>query len=546
MTLQHWPWVPQFDPLLNYPAGGRISWTPLFDGLLATLALPWRTDHALEIAGAFLPPILGAVQIVLLYLLIDSIRGRRAAMAAAMAAAILPAVVRYTLLGALDHDPFYIACVLLALLGLARGSPWLTGIGLACGILGWAGAVVAIVIVTTVTIAVRGDASRALAFGATGAAIVVLPFVIVSPWPGATFEGLSWLHVTALAGAGAVGAALARQRAVAFVDGIVFLALLPISIRPLLVGAAYAAGDAPILAMVAEAQPLYRLFGRLDLWPIAIRFGLLPLLAIIILPWFLTRERSRDLLFLTPWVVITLALGMLHSRFSFDAGIALCAFAGVAFDRIERRALLAAAALLPILPAYIPLPGLQPFNFYLRPNALRDYEMDGICSWLRGQLPGGVLAPWSFGHWIVWMAKKPVVISPMLSVGQSEFADGLRFFFLTDDAAAQRFLQSHGVRYLIVTPEIDSIVPRARVAGLDPAPFLDPHVYARTIGARLAFGPAFDGYREVLRSRAVFGMVPLVRVFEIQGSTRESSPPARNPRSSPMVRAISVGAAGPS
>ncbi len=550
MALRQWPWVPQFDPALNFPAGGRISWTPLFDGLLATLALPWRSDRALEIAGAFLPPILGVLQLVVLYALIDALRGRRAAMAAVIVAAILPAMVRYTLLGALDHDPFYILCLLLALLGLARGSPLLVTIGLACGILGWAGAIVEVAIVTLVAIAIRNAASRALAIGATASAIIILPFVIVSPWHGATFEGLSWLHIAALAGAGAIGAAFAHHRVILIVDAVACIALLPISIRPLLAGAAYAAGDAPILAMVAEAQPLLRLFGGFDVWPLLIRFGLLPLLALVLLPWFLKRERARDLLFVTPWLAITFVLALFHSRFSFDAGVALAAFAGIAFDRIGRRAMIATLALLPMIPAYIPLRSLEAFNFYLRPNALRDYEMDRICEWLRAQPPGAVLAPWSFGHWVVWIAKKPVVIGPMLSVGQSEFAEGLGFFFLTDNAVAQRFLRSHGVRYLIVTPEIDSIAPRARVAGLDPAPYRDPRVYARTIAARLTFGGSFDGYREVLRSRAAIptasGVIPLVRVYEIQGNTRESSPPARNPSSSPMVRAMSVGAAGPS
>lgn len=546
MTLLHWPRVPQFDPALNYPAGGRISWTPMFDGLLATIALPWRSDHALEVAGAVLPPILGVLQLGVLYLLIDALRGRRAAMIAVIIVAILPAVVRYTLLGALDHDPFYILCLLLALLGLTRGSPLLVAVGLTCSILGWSGAIVEVAIVTAVAIAIRGAASRALAIGASVSAILILPFVMASPWHGATFEGLSWLHVAALAGAGAIGAAFARQRRLLVIDAIACFALLPISIRPFITGAEYAAGDAPILAMVAEAQPLLRLFGRLDFWPVVIRFGLLPLLAIALLPLFLRRDRARDLLFVTPWLVITFTLALLHSRFSFDAGIALGAFGGIALDRLTRPAMIATIAMLPIIPAYVPLPGLQAFNFYLRPNALRDYEMDGICSWLRGQPEGAVLAPWSFGHWIVWIAKKPVVISPMLSVGQSEFADGLRFFFLTDETTALQFLHAHGVRYLIVTPEIDSIVPRARVAGLNPAPFRDPRVYAQTIAARLTFGGPFDGYREVLRSRAMFGRIPLVRVYEIQGSTRSSSAPARKPSSSPIVRAMSVGAAGPS
>lgn len=523
MTLDQWPLVPQLDPMLNYPAGGLISWPPLFDWLLATLALPWRSDAALERIGAFLPPILSALQLVVLYLLVRSLRNRRAALAAVAVAAILPAAVRYTLLGNLDHDPFYTLCVLIALLGVSMESAVLVAVGLACGILGWTGAVVGVAIVTLVTLGVRREgASRALAIGATAAAIVVLPFVANSVWRGATFEGLSWLHIAALVGAGAIGASLSRKWPLAIVNGVALLALLPISIGPLISGTKYAAGDAPILSMVAEAQPLLGLFGTFDVRPLLIRFGLLPLLAVILLPWLWRRERSRDVMFITPWVAVTLVLALLHSRFSFDAAIALAAFAGIAFDAVRpeglnpvlRRAAIA-LALLPILPAYVPIPSLEPFNFYSRPNALRDYEMDRICESLRGQPPGAVLAPWSFGHWIVWIARKPVVISPMLSVGQSEFAEGLRFFFLEDPNAAQDFLTRHGVRYVIVTPEIDSIVPRARVAGIDPARYRDPRVYARTIAARLTYSGSFDGYREVMRSRAVLGPVPLVRVYEV-------------------------------
>src|SRR5438128_986560 len=263
MTLQHWPLVPNFDPAINYPAGGMISWPPLFDGLLATLALPFRSDHALEIIGAFLPPVLGALQLILLYMLVHSLRSRRAALAAVSVAAILPAVVRYTLLGNLDHDPFFTLCLLLSLLGLAREDVALVATGLACGILGWTGAIVQVAIAAAVVICIRRPlAARALAIGATIATAVVLPFVIVSPWRGATFEGLSWLHIAALAGAGVVGSVVSRSRGLAVVNAVAVLILAPICVRPFLAGAAYAAGDAPILALVAEAQPVLRLVGR--------------------------------------------------------------------------------------------------------------------------------------------------------------------------------------------------------------------------------------------------------------------------------------------
>ena len=506
MTLQHWPWVPSFDPMINYPAGGVISWPPLFDGLLATLALPFRSDHALEIIGAFLPPFLGALQLVALFMLVHSLRSRRAALAAVVVAAILPAVVRYTLLGNLDHDPFFTLCLLISLVGIARENVALITAGLTCGTLGWTGAIVQVAIATAVVFCIRRPlAARAFGIGATTSALIILPFVIASPWRGATFEGLSWLHVAALTGAGLLGCWVAGLRTLAVVDALAVVVLAPICVRPFLAGAAYAAGDAPILAMVAEAQPLLRLFGHFDLWPMLIRFGLLPLLAIVVIPWQLKRERARDLPFIAPWLAITLTLAFLHSRFSFDAGVALAAFAGIALDQIKPA--IVAVSLLPILPAYVPLPSLEGFNFYLRPNALHDYAMDRICEKLRAAPPAAVLAPWSFGHWIVWIAKKPVVIGPMLSVGQSEFAEGLRFFFLEDPAEAQRFLASHGVRYVMVAPELDSIAARARVAGVD------PRRYGRSIAARLTFDGPVAGFREIMRSR-------YVRVYEVSTSPR--------------------------
>jgi asparagine N-glycosylation enzyme membrane subunit Stt3 len=440
---------------------------------------------------------------------VHSLRNRRAALIAVMVAAILPAVVRYTLLGNLDHDPFFSLCLLIALLGIARENAWLVAAGLAFGILGWTGAIVGVAIVTLVFLC-SARRSNALAIGATIAAVVVLPFVIASAWHGATFEGLSWLHVAALVGAGLVGSVLSRSRSLAVLNGVALLVLAPICILPFIAGARYAAGDAPILAMVAEAQPLLKLFGTFDVSPMLIRFGFLPFLAIGVAAMRLRdREtpRPRDIVFIAPWVAITFTLALLHSRFSFDAGLALAAFAGIAFDAVKPAVI--AIALLPILPAYLPMPALEGFNFYMRPNALRDYRIDTISDWLRPRPPGAVLAPWSFGHWIVWIAKKPVVIGPMLSVGQSEFSEGLRWFFIEDPAEAQRFLKSHGVRYVMVTPELSSVEARARVAGLNPERYRDPRNYARTIGAQLMFFGPVNGFREVLRSN-------LVRVYEVQ------------------------------
>ncbi|MEA2568767.1 MAG: dolichyl-phosphooligosaccharide-protein glycotransferase [Acidobacteriota bacterium] len=524
MTMAEWPHVPQSDALLNAPVGGLISWPPLFDGMLATLALPFGSGLGLDVVGAFLPPLLGVLQLIALYALVKRLRCARAGIVAAAVAAVLPGVVRYTLLGALDHDPFFSLCNLVALIAIAdeessqRKRIAILAAALSAAILGWTGAVVGVAIVTCAALATGSRAAaRVLAYGSAIAAIVILPFVLTSVWRGATFEGLSLLHVAALVGASVSGAAFAREWRLFGVASIAAIALLPIAIVPFIRGVRYAAGDAPILAMVEEAQPLLRLFGTFDVRPLLIRLGFLPLAAIFFL-------RNR---FVGVWVVITFTLAMLHSRFTFDAALALCAFAGLAIDdalRVHRRALVAAVALLVLSPALAAYAGGSRYNLFARENALRTYEMDAICDALRNAPNGVVLAPWQFGHWIVRIANKPVVVSPMLSVGQSEFAPAMRFSFAEDARSARAFLDAHRVRYVIVTPEAGSIEARARVAGVDPARYIrdghiEPRSYMRTLGAQLTYGARVDGYREVLRSRTFvpgpFGAIPLVRVYEV-------------------------------
>ena len=285
-----WPVVPQTDRFLNAPEGGRISWPPLFDWLLATLALPWRSSPraALEVIGALVPVLLGVAQVVLVHAIVRRLAGVRAATVSALVVAILPGVVRYTMVGVFDHDPFFELAVLLSVLALAltatrsgeeedRRPAVLLAAALAMGTLGWAGAEVqcGIVIATAVAAALarrdRGaEIGTILALGAGIAAVVVLPFVATSVWTrteGFTFEGLSWLHETALVGTALVGAAIAlagrrpgrAPRVPLVVAALAVVALVPLappSVTAFLRGLRYAAGDADILALVAETQPL--------------------------------------------------------------------------------------------------------------------------------------------------------------------------------------------------------------------------------------------------------------------------------------------------
>lgn len=576
-TVAQWPSVPQTDSYLNAPRGGLVSWPPLFDFVLATVAVPFRgsVEGALEIVGAIVPLLLGVFIVGMVFAIVREMSSRRAALAAATIAALLPGVVRYTLAGALDHDPFFEASLLVALYGLARsrrasgrratlGATGAISAGLASAILGWTGAVVGVAIFMAAfigaLIAGRQFAipmARAVATGATASACIVLPFVLSSRWVDVapfTFEGLSFLHLTSLlivaAGASIVFLAVETRRArrvplpamaLAAITGVPLVWLLPRALGSFVTGSRYASGEADILFAVAEARPLLFLLGELDVRPMLVRLSLtvlcLPLLG------FLVRRRRFEVFFVAAWCAVPLYLAFAHSRFTFDAAIALSAAGGIVWESLggaAARVAFVIALALPALPAYLPLSGWEEFNFYRRGVAVRDYELDRICEQLRRSgKEGAVLNPWYFGHWVIWYAHRPVVLSPMLSVGQSEFSAGLRAYLETDPAQTRLFLEQHSVRYVVLTPEMHSIRERSHLAGLPRERFADERgtkidEYVRTVEARLMYfgGRAIrtpggeeiaplDGFREVAHSRGVVpspfgGYVPLVRVFEVE------------------------------
>lgn len=565
LTLRGWPHVPQFDPWLNAPAGGRISWPPLFDWLLATLALPWRAnpEAALERIGALLPPVLGVAQVAVMYFLLRALAGRRAALIAAAAAAVLPGAVRYALVGALDHDPFYELNVLLALLAVAlflrdqhRSSIALLTIALVMAFLGWAGSLVLAAIlasvVTCVLIVSRREAARAaevIAQAAAAASIVILPFVLTSVWTRqerATFEGLSLLHEAVLVamalGCGALvlmaGERKRRHVLIVAAAAAASALLLPGAIGPLIAGVRYAAGEPAILGGVVETQPLLLLFGRFDPTAMLIRLTLIPVIALVVLPfWMLRGRRPIAAAVVLGWLAPAFALALLHSRFSYSAALASAAAAGLLIDGLaaayeRRRVIIAVVALaLPTLLAYIPVSRWTEFNFYRRPNMRLDLEFDRISDRLRARPEGNAFAPWYVGHWILWSARKPVVQSPMLSVGQSQFAEASRFYFVRDPEEALRMLDKWDVRYVIVMADPENLEELGRVGGVDATGLyisdasgnrtLNTRVYVTTVAGRLSLlGPnGLPRFRQIDRTGAhvatPFGPVPFVRVYEI-------------------------------
>ncbi len=106
--LQHFPHRIYFDPYTFYPNGTTVPWPPFFDWLIAGTAwlvgLGSPSQHTIDIAGAYLPPILGTLTIIPVYFIGKELFNRWVGVIAAALVAILPGeFLNRSLLGFTDH-----------------------------------------------------------------------------------------------------------------------------------------------------------------------------------------------------------------------------------------------------------------------------------------------------------------------------------------------------------------------------------------------------------------------------------------------------------
>ncbi|MBW6517737.1 MAG: oligosaccharyl transferase, archaeosortase A system-associated [ANME-2 cluster archaeon] len=106
-TANHFPDTITFDSYLNYPYGLEIGWPPLFDQVIAFIAL--LNGHGspdpfiVQTTAAIFPVILGIIVFIPLYFAVSMIFDRNVALASAFILAILPTNINYSMLGSTDH-----------------------------------------------------------------------------------------------------------------------------------------------------------------------------------------------------------------------------------------------------------------------------------------------------------------------------------------------------------------------------------------------------------------------------------------------------------
>ena len=105
-SVEHFPDVLRFDPLINYPHGGQPIWSPAFDVSIAAVLRPIPgilQGDRLDRWVMWVPPLLGAVTVVLLFVLVRRFYSERSAILAGLALVFLPGHAIYSRLGNVDH-----------------------------------------------------------------------------------------------------------------------------------------------------------------------------------------------------------------------------------------------------------------------------------------------------------------------------------------------------------------------------------------------------------------------------------------------------------
>ena len=142
---EHFPSVMKYDAYLTYPDGAVIGARPMFSWIIAALAKGLGTS--VDIVGAWLPPILGILLLIPVFIIGYMLFNKWAATISCLFVTIMPGeLIGRTQLGHADHDALEIFLMLLTLmfLVLATKRNWLysIGAGVSLGLynLNWVGA----------------------------------------------------------------------------------------------------------------------------------------------------------------------------------------------------------------------------------------------------------------------------------------------------------------------------------------------------------------------------------------------------------------------
>ncbi len=379
-----------FDPFLNFPHGAEAIWPPLFDVAIATILRPFvgigddftSVDLAkIEQTVVWLPPILGAATVWVLYRWMRRHFGFGPAVVAGAALGVLSGSVAYARVGLVDHH-VAVALVATAMLGagmdlvralrirarVASPAAWL-GVLQVLLLALWPGGLLHVVLVDAGLVGFvlsqmqRSDAIRiAAVFGAVQVIAFIGTFLggVPSPpnqigaWSPAVLSRFQPLFFGSAALVCAACAALWRRaasasgRAARAVQLFGVGAAVTVLLLLLLPGLAEGLGEAAswlgradrFQGSVVESRPILYAAGGFDTFLAEVRLSRFVLVIPVVWLWLVVRElrgERRPELFLLAGYALGLGLATLaQARFANSFAVPVAAFLGLAVFAVWR------------------------------------------------------------------------------------------------------------------------------------------------------------------------------------------------------------------
>ncbi len=517
-TVRHFPARLWFDPYAVHPTGEPIDAGPFFDWIVAGTALALGmgspSPNLVDSVGAYVPPVLGALLCLPVYILGREFFSRRAGLWAALIVAVVPAqtLIRSEL-GYTDHHCaetlLSTTALMWIVLALDRSRAWRSrllfsaaaGVTLGCYLLTWSGGSLFVLVIASAGVAnlvlqrLRGSSTTDDLLLFSPAFIVAT--AIVMPWTGArpyfryhvAMLTLGVVSLLAVHAWGIVSARFSRDR-LAYGVGLVAAVLIGLVLAFLVRGNVSGLGEQVRrllpwgrVAYVREALPLLQSELRYPI-PLWNEFGPSLLLAIAggLLCLAGPRLEPRRGLLLLIWTCVLLAATFAQVRFTYYLGVNVALLAGHAADALlraveyRRRQLRVVTAVVALGVIASPLAARLKAERH-KPSSFSDDWYDAL-QWLNTRTPEpfgdpdayyrtdyslnennrtststyGVLAWWDYGYFIVRVGRRVPVTNPR----QTRVAQVARFLLAQDAAKAESLADGLGARYLVVDAMLQS------------------------------------------------------------------------------------------
>ena len=510
--VRDFPWRIWHDPYLLHPGGEAVNAGPVLDWIIAATALLLGagapSPRLVDVVGASVPPVLGALTVVPVYVLGSRLFSRHAGLWAAVMIAVMPGqLLRRSLLGFTDHHCAEVLLsttammfVVLALDGrqtTVRRRAYTLAAGGALGayLLTWGGGVVFVAIIALwAALQLLVDAGRgAESDDVAGVAVpmLLIAAVMVLPWAGTrpqfTYQLASLAGAAVAIGAWPLGRQVWRRRTwggrrwlfAAAAAGCVAAAIAWIAMSD---SAASLVEDARRVSpfrqagSVFEAQPLMAssIWRPVPLWK---EFTSSLVLAIcgtgLLLGSAVIGRRSPPMALLAWWTAVMIVATFGQVRFAYYLAVNVALLGGYTCDRLVGavgairgdRATRALAAV--VVFSLIALPGVPMLRPIRNVGALLDSNWHDALTWLATNTPEpfgnpaeyyrtgggpsavadyGVLAWWDYGYWITRVARRVPVANPR----QSGMREAALFLVSSNEADANRVAERLGARYIAV------------------------------------------------------------------------------------------------